>query len=233
MVLSATAAAQRGMLRWNTELCEFSGTYNARKYSAAQLRNTLKLFSPGEFGLNVDATVWRFEDIGALDVAKLDRQYEAVMADLKSLEIVKSPYWESVRQKKINEINEVYRLSRVTMQAYTKPAVLRDYQGAEVCKANFAEPLIAGGDRLLSAWRGVNEDSRARNADPDRLRRIFDEQNVSRDRLRFARVEVMSFGWWNCANNFIEYEDGMAGVRHEREFKKLFTRVRTVRCDEP
>ena len=229
----AAASAQIRTLRWNTEFCEFSGTYNSKKHTAVQLQNTLKLLLPGEFALNFGATVWRYEDIGALNPAELDRQYAEVTDKLKSLKIVKSPYWEAVRQNKLREIEQVYRLSWVTIRAYAKPAVLRDYNEAETCRAAFAEPLIAGGDLLLRSWRKVNEESRARNADPDRLRRIFDQQNASADRLKFARVEVMSFGWWNCANNFIEYEDGMAGVSHEREFKKLFIRVRTIQCDEP
>lgn len=226
------ASAQVRTLRWSTEFCKFSGTYNSKKYTAEQLRNTIKLLPPGEFGLSFMATVWRFEDIGALDLAQLDREYKDVSSSLRALNIVKSAYWESVRQKKLAEIEQVYRLSRITMQAYTKPAILREYAGAEECKAKFAEPLILGGDKLLLAWKMVNEESRTRNSDPDRIRRIFDDQMASPDKLKFARVEVMSFGWWNCANNFIEY-DQPEGVEREREFNKLFIRVRTIQCEGP
>lgn len=232
MALSWPAVAQVRTLRWSTEFCEFSGTYNSKKYTAEQLRNTIKLLPPSEFGLSVNATVWRFEEIAALDLAELDRQYENVTAGLRSLKIVKSAYWEAVRQKKLREIEQVYRLSRVTMQAYTNPGILRDYAGAKECQAKFADPLIFGGDKLLRVWRIVNEDSRSKNADPDRLRRIFDDQYASPDRLKFARVEVMSFGWWNCANNSIDY-DQPEGEEREREFRKLFIRARTIRCDEP
>jgi hypothetical protein len=108
---------------------------------------------------------------------------------------------------------------------------LLEFRESGSCEKAYAEPLRTGGEPLLVAWRKVNEDSRARNADPDRLRRIFDEQNASPDRLKFARVEVMMFGWWNCANALIPYveQDGTP----EREFRKLFVRVRTIRCDEP
>jgi hypothetical protein len=56
---------------------------------------------------------------------------------------------------------------------------------------------------------------------------------ASPDRLKFARVEVMSFGWWNCANEFIKYDQGDNGPAREREFRKLFMRVRNLGCDEP
>jgi len=53
----------------------------------------------------------------------------------------------------------------------------------------------------------------------------------SPDKYKYARVEVMSFGFWNCANALIEREeyDGT----HEEQFKKLFKRTRTIACDEP
>lgn len=227
-----TAAAQVKKFRWTTELCEFEGTYDARKYSEAELRNTLKLFAlGGEFRLNTEATVWKFEDIARLDVAALDREYNRVMGELKNLKIARSPYFENLRQKKLKEVEQVYRLSRTTMQAYTNPAVIGEYKSAAACVAKFAAPLANGGADLLGIWRAVNEDSRKKNGDPARLERIFNEQMNSADREKYARVEVMSFGWWNCANESIEYveHDGTP----EKQFDKLFSRVKTISCDEP
>jgi hypothetical protein len=228
-----TANGQVRTFRWNTELCRFSGTYDSKKFSQAQLENTVRLMRPGEFGLDPKATVWNFNEIADLDPAALDRKYEMAISELKQLKIVSSAFWESVRRNKTREIEQVYRLSRATMLGYKDPAKLRDYGGAESCKAKFAEPLIAGGDRLLAAWRVVSDDSRKRNSDPERLRRIFDEQMASPDRLKFALIEVMSFGWWNCANEFIEYDGGDNSPAREREFRKLFIRVRNLGCDEP
>ena len=218
--------------RWNTELCRFSGTYDSRKYTTTQLENTVRLMRP-EFGLDHNATVWKFEEIAGLNVGTLDEKYKKAISELKQLRIVSSPFWENIRQKKIQEIEQVYRLSRATMLGYTEPVKLREYAGAALCKTKFAEPLIAGGDRLLAAWRVVNEDSRKKNADPERLRRIFDEQMASPDRSKFALVEVMSFGWWNCANEFVDYDAGASSPAREREFRRLFIRVRNLGCDEP
>ena len=232
LLFPVLSGAQVKTFRWGTEACEFSGTYDSRKYSQTQLENTVRLMRP-EFGLHHNATVWKFEEIDGLDIAALDRAYEKAVSELKLLKIVASPFWENIRQKKIREIEQVYRLSRATMLGYADPAKLREYAGAPSCKTRFAEPLIAGGDRLLAAWRVVSEDSRKKNADPGRLRRIFDEQMASPDRLKFALVEVMTFGWWNCANEFIEYDGGANSPAREREFRKLFIRVRNLGCSEP
>lgn len=233
LFLTTFATAQTKTFRWNTELCEFAGTYDSKKYTEAQLRDTMKLFEQGELGMGYNATVWKYEDIAKLDIQALDREFEQKTAAVKALNIVKVPYWENVRQAKLKEIEQVYRLSRVTMQAYTKPAALRDYPRSPDCKAKYSESIISGGDRLLKTWLEVNTESRRGNADPARIKRIFDQQNASPDRLKFALVETMSFGWWNCANIHIEYDDAASDGRHETEFRKLFRRVRQISCDEP
>jgi hypothetical protein len=148
-------------------------------------------------------------------------------------DIIRSPFWETIRKKRINELDQYYALARATITAYTKPTILRAYAGAPSCKIRFAEAIIAGDDALLKTWRIVTEDSKSKNSDPDRLQRIFDEQMASPDRLKFALIDVMSFGWWNCANQFIEYDTTDDVEVREREFRKLFTRVREVQCDEP
>ncbi len=233
LILCATAAtyAQTKRFRWTTELCEFEGTYDAKTYTDAQLKNTLKLFNFGDFEINTEATVWKYEEIKKLNVAALDKEYESKSAALKHLDIVKSAYWERFRERKLKELKQVYELSRVTMLGYNEPSKLKEATIGESCIAKFANPLINGDDELLAIWRTVNEDTRRNNGDPERIKRIFEAEYDSPDRLKFARVEVMSFGFWNCANNFIERieYDGS----HEEEFKKLFKKTRTVYCDEP
>ncbi len=72
-------------------------------------------------------------------------------------------------------------------------------------------------------------DSRSKNSSPARLKGIFDQQNSSPDRLKYARVEVMRFGWWNCAIQeipLVEHDE-----RAVEEFNKLFINVKEE-CDE-
>jgi hypothetical protein len=185
----------------------------------------------GGYSIDTDATAWSHDDIPKLSLTDLEREYAAKTAELRKLDIVPVPFFERYRRSKLKEMLQVYKLSRSTIQGYANPAFLIEYQDAKACNAPYADPLINGGDQLLGAWRRVNEESRSRNSDPERLRRIFDEQYASPDRLKFARIEVMMFGWWNCANALIPYveQDGTA----EREFKKLFVRVRSIGCDEP
>lgn len=230
-IFAFSGNAQTRTFKWSDELCDYSGTYNSRKYTEAQLRNTVRLWMPGGFSLETSATVFKPEDLPTLNLAALDAEYKAKSGELANLDIVKTPYWEALRKAKLAEMKQVYELSRLTIQGHRNPKVLNELVGSNECKKKYAAPLIAGGDALLTAWRTLNEQHRKINADPERLRRIFDRQYSSPDRMKYALVEVMTFGWWNCANQAIKYVEYDGS--QEREYKKLFIRVKTVRCDEP
>jgi hypothetical protein len=234
ILLSAalTAAAQTRTFRWDDELCRYSGTYDAKRFSEASLQNTLKLAAMGgHIPLSTSSTVFKFADIDTLDVHALDREYEKKSAELRSLEIVPVPYWETFRNRRLKEMEQAYRLNRVTMLAYKDPRSLLTYSDAPACTLKYARPLVSGGEDLLIAWRGLNEQLKKRNGDPDRLQRIYEEQMASPDRERYAMIEVITFGWSNCANGLIDHVAGDDVA--VREFKKLFKRVRTIECEEP
>lgn len=234
LFFAGTGSAQTKTFRYEYEtgLCRITATYNSKKYTEIQLRNTLKLFEPSGFQMSYDATVWKYEDIPKLNVEDLDREYQQKTAALKTLKIVKADFWEGLRQAKLRELEQLYRLSRITMRAYKNPQVLKEYARAESCKIKYAEPLIAGGESLIEIWREVNKDSQKNNGDPARLQRRFDQENASVDRLKFALIETMMFGWWNCANDLIDREESSRNGLADDEFRKLFIRAKEV-CDQP
>ncbi|MEO5857348.1 MAG: hypothetical protein ABIR33_00210 [Pyrinomonadaceae bacterium] len=229
-----SASAQVKTFKWSDDLCEYSGTYDSKKYNEVKLRNTHRLLFGQDLRLDsVGATVWKYEDISKLDVALLDTKYKDLIDELEHFEYVSTPFTDVVLVARLKETRQLYQLVRTTMAAYTDPPVIRKYQGAVACKLNYGEPIIAGGESLITAWRKVNLESQSKNGDPRRLQRRWDEENALPDRLKFALVETMSFGWWNCANQEIKYADENFGSRVDKEFKKLFIRTRTIRCDEP
>ncbi|KXK00714.1 MAG: hypothetical protein UZ17_ACD001002057 [Acidobacteria bacterium OLB17] len=234
MFLTAAAVPSIGQsltFKWETELCEMTGTYNSKKVSKRRLTDTVKLMRQySTLGLDTRATVFKPEDLPSLDLAELDAEYKRKSSEVASLQVIASPYWQRQQQAKLTELKQSYELSRATMRAYTDPRALLEYPGVDQCKTKYARPLVTGGDALLNAWRIVNEDSRKKNADPTRLRKEFEWQLASSDRMKYALVEVMAFGWWNCANESIDYVqyDGS----QEREFEKQFKHIRRD-CDEP
>jgi hypothetical protein len=232
LTVSAVAASgQNRTFKWSAEICDFQGVYKASKYTEAQLRDTVKLISPGNFAFSAGATVFHPDNIPSLSVRQIDEEYRRLLKELQGLNIVKTAYFEELRRQKIAELEQVYELSRASALAYADAEVLRNVNWSGQCRERFAEPVIDGGDRLLAAWKVVNEDLRSKNSEPERLRREFEERNRSPQRMKFAMVEVLTFGWWNCVNEKIDYagQDG----KPAREFQKLFIRKPKAKCDEP
>jgi hypothetical protein len=222
--------AQTRSFRWQEGQCEYVGTYDAQKYNLAKLKNTYSLVQGFQITATLNATVWKYEEIKNLpNIAGLDKEYELKSGELRNLDIVGTPYWQALKEKRLKELEQEYRLDKVTILAYQDPSVLKDYPYADSCVKTYASALITGGADLLAVWRQVSEDSRKRNGDPERLRRIFEQQNNSPDKYEYALVEVMSFGWFNCANGVRASSDP---EELQKSFKKLFTRTRRS-CEEP
>lgn len=232
LILCGTATfAQTKKFRWGTELCSFESTYDTKKYTEAQLSDTRKLFTLDFFPNTIDPTPTKFEKIKELRVGTLDAEYKARANALKRLNIVKTAYWEALRQKHLKELEQVYQLSRASILGYANPARLKDVKFAGSCVEKYAEPLAKGGDDLLAAWRTLNENSRQQNSRPDIVQKEFDERFNSPEKFQYAQIEVMTYGWWNCVNALIDREHDYD--RSEKEFKKLFTKTKTIECDEP
>jgi hypothetical protein len=226
-----SVSAQKKTFQWDDELCQFTGTYDASKYTEEQLRNTQKLVSLiGVIPLNTSTTARNPEDIAGLGVEKLDAEYQAKKSELENMPLVPNAYWNTLRRQLLDELEKYYRLARVTMRAYQDPTALREYDAAECCGEFYIEPLIKGGEHLLATWHKVNLDSRAKNASPERLKTIYEGQNASDDRLKHARVEVMAFGWWNCAVGRFDFVNDRTDP--SENFRDLFTEVKEE-CDEP
>jgi len=228
---STAVMGQTSTFRWSDDSCRYAGVYDARKVTLTELRDTLKLSLPGSYNLRTNTTVWKFSDIDRIDVTAPDKEYKQTIAELSGLHIARSEYWQDFRKRKLRELEQVYLLERVTMLAYRDPSALSAFRDAPACMSKFGEPLIKGGDALLTAWRTVNEEARTKNVDPERLRRIYDQQAKSPDKFKYALLEVMTFGWSNCANELIPYIE-YDGTPH-KEFEKLFVSVTRVACNEP
>ncbi len=232
LILTVPGTAQVRTLKWADDLCEYSGSYDSKKHSESKLLNTLKLKDQQFTRISNFPSVWKWEDIDSIDIQALESEYRQKKDSLHSLQIVNIPYWQRVKETQIKELDQVYTFYRTKAEAYKNPEVLRKYPAAPACTAKYAEPLIARDDSLLKVWLEVNMHSRSQNADPDRLKRRFDEQMASADRIKYAIVEVMGFGWGNCAVREIQRDEGNMDDTHMNEIRKLFLRVREE-CEMP
>lgn len=231
ILCNAVAFAQTKKFRWEDESCLFESTYDAKRFTDAQLKDTYKLSHLDFFPNTVNPVPFKFEDLKKQSVDALDKEYSLRTDALKQLNLVKGEYWEMLRQKQLKELEQTYQLSRATMLGYENPARLKDVKFADACVQKYINPLTNGGDELLAIWREQDVEMRQKHSHPEIVEREFNEQFNSPEKFQYARMDVMAFGWWNCANALIDRDEN--GEEYAKEFKKLFKRTKTVECDEP
>jgi len=232
IIIAGGAFAQTRTYKWETELCIHTGKYDAKKYTEKQLADTLLLAQGWEFSIQKTPAVFKFEDIAALDIAALETEYTEKTAALKELDLIPGKYWEDLRRDVQRELDEVFELARITTLGYSDPKAIREYKGAEQCKTKYAEPIIKGGDAMIAAWRELNLEHQKRNADPKRLEREFQAESTSPDRDKYGLIDLMGFGWWNCANGEVFRVESTSNGEALERFSKLFTNVKSE-CEEP
>lgn len=232
LLLPFISRAQVKTFQWNDGVCEMKSYYDSKKYTARQLEQTCKLWQEMTLTLNTDATAFNLEKLYAISLDSLVKEYREVKTALVRMDIVRQPYWENLRKAKLRQVDQEYALKKVTIESYKNPEALRTYTKAAKCQQQYADALIAGGETLLSTWEALIEEKCKHNGSPENLRREFREQNASPRRLEYARMCVTTFGWWNCANDSIEYVDANSMAQNER-FRKLFSKTVNLSCDDP
>lgn len=232
ILLHTISFSQNTTFMWTTELCEYEGTYNAKIYSDTQLQNTYKLWFSEYFRIYTPYHVWYPHHIENLNVDTLDNEYVKKSEELKLLDIAITPYWELYRKRKLKDLEEEYKLGRITLLGYKTPETLRQYTVADSCINQFVDALIVGGHKLLDTWRQIHQQKLINNSSPEKLSAKFNEQFNSTEKYKYAQVDVMNFGWWNCAIKYMDYSV-VSDPKGLENFEKLFTKIKTIQCDEP
>lgn len=217
------------VFKWDTELCSNTGEYDPQKYTEEELKNTCNLWGMRSSAyLNTDTT-----PTSKADAEKLTRELTAEYNERKAFynnKIISSPYWERARKDKIHELEDTYELKKIAIQSYSNPSVLLNNRFSKNC-TEYAKALISNDTiLLLKTWNNLAEKQKKNNGSPEKFMERHLENYNSKNRIQNARQEIMTYGWWNCANATVYrvYDDGTM----EKEFNKLFTNV-TFECDEP
>lgn len=216
------------LYEWDSDACHFTGYFNARHYSKVQLDNTWELLF-GSAALATDATPFHPADIERLSLDTLKKEYTRRIAHYRTMRVVPQAQWLKLKKLKIQEMEDDYRAKKLTIAAFANPAVLLPTSYAGDCK-RYARGLAAQNDSLiLQDWRSLAEERKLLNGIPEAYMAEFNAQYQSEDRLLYAKIDLLTYGWWNCANNSIrhvEVTEKMYG-----QFEKLFVDVASE-CDD-
>lgn len=228
-----SAAAQTKIYKWDDELCSYQGTYDSKKITAAQLKNCQRLVLLYEFNITSSPMVFKPEDITAgLHPEELEKEFAEKNTALKLLDLPKTPFWQGYKTAMLKEQQQRYDFYRMAYKAYVNAGELRQFQPKNEKARYYAAALVAGGDSLLKAWDVLQKELAKTNGDPARLQREYKERLASSEKMDYAFVDVMTFGWFNSANDDIETADKKYGQLTGKEWNKLFLKSRTLHCDE-
>lgn len=218
------------VFKWTTDLCDNIGTYDPKKYSEEELKNTYDLwFTFSGTALETNSNAHDVEDIEKLNIYKLMSEYMEKKS-LYNRKIVATSFWNKIKAEKLQELEDEYQLRKITIEAYSNPLVLLNNRYTEYC-SEYANVLSANDTiQLLKSWYKLIEQEKSKNGSPERFMERFHEKYYSKDRLIYAKIELMTYGWWNCGNSKIKRVNNDETL--VREFNRLFIDVKTE-CDEP
>lgn len=230
-----TAAAGKdstAVFKWESELCTYQNTFNARLYTEEELSGTLQLLQmTGRVLLDIKDVAFKPDQIADLSSLKeLDLEYRKKKKQLQALTIVNDSYWITVKKRLLVAMKDEYDMSRICIQAYTNPDVLKGNRFSKYCPDLITALTSNDSTKLVTAWRTLVEEQCKRNASPDYLMKRFEDELHDSEWSMYGRVALITFGWSNQVNDQIEHVKNDEAIN--AKFDQLFLKIHSE-CDEP
>jgi len=217
--------------RWATGLCDYQGNYNPQKISENQLKNTYDLcFTFSGISLETDGTANNPEDIKKLSIPTLTQEYKKKRAYYIAMEIVDLPYWQNLRMLRIQELDDEFYLKKITIESYNNPSILKTSRYAKTCPDVIDALNSKDEQTLLNFWKRFVTKYHKEHQLPQSYIDKFNKENASEQKLIYAKIELINYGWWNAANEQLRRVEQTEEM--SKSFEKLFTNIK-VECEEP
>jgi len=223
------------IFNFQTELCENKGYFDGNKYTREELEGTYKLyFQLGSVILSAPQ-VFRLEALQQVRndkdqiLEKLDKDFAEKKNLIENLKIVNIPYWQNIKKQTYQSLLQEYEMRKTEVIAFSDPAILLNKKYSKNCD-RFVKALNSNETEMFAEWRKLREEMSKRNSDPQRIMNEFENRLNSVDKKDYAVLDLVVFGWGNCAN------DEISGPFHDekmyKEFNSLFIKIDSD-CDEP
>lgn len=218
---------------WQADMCEYRGSYPSGQYTHEELQSTYDVWMKLSSGFTAAPSVYSPSDIDEIDLSDMKKEYEELVAFVDNARIVDVPFWKEFVIVEKRNIKKQFDLLTMRTKAYTDPSVLlkNPYLDEKSECNRYAKALNASDEELYAAWEAWANEAKKNNGDPDGfMRRFYDKFNSS-DKKRYAYIDLIGFGWWNCVNHaVINYPDH---TQLFENFNKLFIKVEEFNCEEP
>ncbi|MBO2007633.1 hypothetical protein [Hymenobacter negativus] len=213
---------------WQSTMCLYTGRYSTRRYTEEQLNNA-RQFVYGSAGLETDATVFQPENISKLSLDSLTVEYTKKKALYRGMQLPPQSIWQKLQKSALQELEDEYQAKKLTIQAHTHPEILLTAPYPEACKQGIRGLITHNDSLMLADWQRLAEMQRKQNGSPEGYMKRFNAEYQREDRLLYAKVDLLTFTWWNCINNSIHRVE--ITEKETQQFMQLFTSVKED-CEE-
>ncbi|REC74467.1 hypothetical protein DRF60_17615 [Chryseobacterium elymi] len=240
MVLGQKTAGKTSNLvlySYQTFNCDNKGYFDPRKYKKEEIDGVFKLLYTFS-GVSFDNhTVFKLSDLEDIRKNKntylqqLDKQYQEKKNQLYNLKVINLPEWKKLHQETIRSFEGEYQLKKEELKAYSDPASLKNSKFYTTCKEYIDAVSSSDKQKMYAVWKNFVEAKSKDNADPQSVIDKFNAQFNDPKKDDYALIQLIGFGFYNCANGSFRPDPNDEGALYEK-FDKIFTKLKQD-CDEP
>ncbi len=220
--------SQRNVFEWGEGMTEYTGKFDTTKFTLEEIETIHNYLYRNHVQLITIGNIWKIEQIDTATTKIIDDYYFKTSHILKTMKIPTGKFWDSLLIYRERELFEVCEHNRLFILAIKNPAIMYDYYHKEC--APEINALNGDSTQLLEAWFNLKEKQKLTNCCPDNVEKKYQAQFRSKNRLIYARYELMTYGWGNCMNQFVYHHPN--DQRIETEFEKLFLHVKTEQFED-
>jgi hypothetical protein len=215
-----------------SETCSYVFSYDAKKFEKRQLEDTFEMVVMPRWAETFSSSVFSAKDVDALKPDEVAQQCKASLNKVKSFKLIELDGIEQLRRSALERLEDSCAFHKILIAGHRNPTALRDYTPAASC-SRFVDALEGKTD-LTVMFDTVLQETCRDNAD---TKACIDRRNTLRGDIPEMRVEVTTFGWNNCAVDFLKFntnnqrDDALRRKLADVFFKQF--KAREEYCDEP
>lgn len=221
LLASLTCWSQNNVYEWREEMTNCKGWYDTTEYSYGQLDSIHLYLMNWPSEISGAGNVWEIDQIDSISTKELDDYFTQRMHLYYSINLPEGAFWDSLSMCRKKELKSLYAAHSEFLKGFQNPEFLLDPTHPDCEK--YAIILNGNDETILSEWKTLIEKMKKNNGYPDLLEAEYQSQLNSPQKIKYARLDLMKYGWWNCRNQYIYYHEDY--LRIKKEFEKLFIRV--------
>lgn len=210
-------------LNWYEGSCLKTGQIDTTKYTYTEAQNIYYFF--------VDAAEMQqpflmdeLKDTSKINLKNIQEECKQYLQSYHALQLPASSIWEKYRKEKIESIKRGCYLKEIAVISIETPKKFKPKGTSKVC-LKYSNTIRKGGKKLLESWKEIHRSELINALDSVAIEKDFQRKWQHVDKLKFARLEVLKYGWWNCIRN--EDQSTLNQIEIKKEFEKLFTSIST------